>query len=96
MNKEHSRRNRLHSKKRKAKKLISTNINNLFNRNNNSKREFRENTKSRQKPSRRPQPLSKSLRFGAINIDGLDLENCVEVEKFLAERDFDVSTKKFE
>ena len=28
MNKEHSRRNRLHSKKRKAKKLISTNVNN--------------------------------------------------------------------
>ena len=40
-----------------------------------------------------PQPAVSNLKFGSINIDGLNLENCVEVENLLVQRDFDVIKK---
>ena len=35
--------------------------------------------------------VKSSLKLGAINVDGLNLENCGEIEEILNERDFDVS-----
>ena len=35
--------------------------------------------------------VKSSLKIGAINVNGLNLENCGEIEEILNERDFDVS-----
>ena len=92
MDKKHNRKNQYYYNKRKKKKM--TTVNHITGAPpNKSQRDYRRNLgkKIGNRQSLQAQELSHKLRVGAINIDGLDLENCVEVEKFLAERDFDVS-----
>ena len=83
-------------KRRSTKKLIDKLVNKKFQGKNG--REYRKKFKKhagQQKDITIIQPLMGNLKFGAINIDGLDLKNCVEIERFILERDFDVSNIRY-
>ena len=40
---------------------------------------------------RQDQTISDSLKIGSMNVNGLDLENCDEMEKIITENGLDVS-----
>ena len=93
MDKKHNRKNQYSYRKKNAKRLTDTDFHGSSKPIYKCKaRDFRKKV-ARMKSNRYSpdQKTSSKLRFGALNIDGIDLENCVEVERFLTERNFDVS-----
>ena len=94
MEKKHSRRSRILYNKRKnrdTRNLVNKLLHNSAKK--SSKRDIRRGFPRVKEKDSLPQPAVCNLKFGSINIDGLNLENCVEVENFLVQRDFDVIKK---
>ena len=82
----------MHYKKRKKKhnSLVNNEVKMDSIKNIGSRRLIRNQISSKLSRQGQDQPVSDSLKFGSININGLDLENCDEMEKLIAEKDLDV------
>ena len=82
----------MHYKKRKKNhnSLVNNEVKMDSIKNIGSRRLIRNQISSKLSRQGQDQPVSDSLKFGSININGLNLENFDEMEKLITEKDLDV------
>ena len=81
----------MHFKKRKKK--INRLVNNekvISSKNIGSSSLIRKRISNTLSKHRQDQTISDSLKIGSMNVNGLDLENCDEMEKIITENGLDV------
>ena len=94
MDKVHSRRSRELYNKRKRKQSTYSNQSSSHSepcKKRKNRRHIRHRLANASHKSSQSASNTSSLKFGAINVDGLTLQNYGEIEDLLTQRDFDVS-----